>query len=67
MAIYLYRLIHPNFIRTISAAPTDELAAPVEFSLIEPETWDIMIAQAGSEEALLTELGVAYEIPDQEG
>ena len=62
----LYRLIYPDFIRTVRAATSDEIAAPVESSVISPTDWVIMCEQAGSEELLLQALGVVYEISEQE-
>ena len=64
MGNHLYRLIYPDFIRTVWAATSDEIAAPVESSVISPTDWVIICEQAGSEELLLQALGVGYEISE---
>ena len=66
MGNHLYRLIYPDFIRTVQAATGDEIAAPVETSMISPHDWVIMCNQAGRESLLLKSLGVDYEILEQE-
>ena len=66
MGNHLYRLIYPDFIRTAQAATGDEIAAPVEVSVISTSDWVIMCNQAGGESLLLKSLGVGYEISEQE-
>jgi len=66
MGNHLYRLIYPDFIRTAQAATGDEIAAPVEVSVISPSNWIVMCDQTGEESLLLKSLGVDYEILEQE-
>lgn len=55
------RLIIGSTVRKLQRCPTDVTACPSPgVSLIAEVDWDAMVVNAGSEDALLTSLGVTY-------